>query len=96
MSLFEELVEYTKDDERIVKSFETKDILSSEIFDESKDGFKSNIKIDFKLDNEGDSKDNQKDELKTEESDSQPAIVLNNNLSNFFFNQVLKLLNLIT
>ena len=40
MSLFEELVEYTKDDERIVKSFETKDILSSEIFDESKDGFK--------------------------------------------------------
>jgi predicted nucleotidyltransferase len=40
MSLFEELVEYTKDDERIVKSFETKDSLSSEIFDESKDGFK--------------------------------------------------------
>ena len=40
MSLFEELVEYTKDDERIVKSFETKDILSNEIFDESKDGFK--------------------------------------------------------
>jgi len=40
MSLFEELVEYTKDDERIVKSFETKDGLSSEIFDESKDGFK--------------------------------------------------------
>jgi hypothetical protein len=40
MSLFEELVEYTKDDERIVKSFETKDILSSEIFDGTKDGFK--------------------------------------------------------
>lgn len=40
MSLFEELVEYTKDDERIVKSFETKDSLSNEIFDESKDGFK--------------------------------------------------------
>jgi hypothetical protein len=40
MSLFEELVEYTKNDERIVKSFETKDILSSEIFDRSKDGFK--------------------------------------------------------
>jgi len=40
MSLFEELVEYTKDDERIVKSFETKDALSNEIFDESKDGFK--------------------------------------------------------
>jgi hypothetical protein len=40
MSLFEELVEYTKDDERIVKSFETKDILSSEIFDGIKDGFK--------------------------------------------------------
>lgn len=40
MSLFEELVEYTKDDEKIVKSFETKDTLSNEIFDESKDGFK--------------------------------------------------------
>jgi hypothetical protein len=40
MSLFEELVEYTKDDQRIVKSFETKDSLSSEIFDKSKDGFK--------------------------------------------------------
>lgn len=40
MSLFEELVEYTKDDERIVKSFETKDSLSNEIFDESKEGFK--------------------------------------------------------
>jgi hypothetical protein len=40
MSLFEELVEYTKDDEIIVKSFETKDSLSNDIFDKSKDGFK--------------------------------------------------------
>jgi hypothetical protein len=40
MSLFEELVEYTGEDEKIVKSFETKDTLSNEIFDESKDGFK--------------------------------------------------------
>lgn len=40
MSLFEELVEYTKGDEKIVKSFETKDILSKEIFNETKEGFK--------------------------------------------------------
>jgi predicted nucleotidyltransferase len=40
MSLFEELVEYTKQDEKIVKSFETKDSLSNEIFDETKDGIK--------------------------------------------------------
>lgn len=40
MTLFEELIEYTKEDEKIVKSFETKDSLSNEIFDESKEGFK--------------------------------------------------------
>jgi hypothetical protein len=40
MSLFEELVEYTKEDERIVKSFETKDTLSSEIFEQDEEGFK--------------------------------------------------------
>jgi hypothetical protein len=49
MSLFEELVEYTKDDERIVKSFETKDSLSSEIFDESKDGFKMKVDVRKRL-----------------------------------------------
>lgn len=36
MSLFEELVEYTKNDEKIVKSFETKDTLCPSIFDGSK------------------------------------------------------------
>jgi hypothetical protein len=40
MSLFEELVEYTKEDERIVKSFQTKDTLSSEIFEQDGDEFK--------------------------------------------------------
>lgn len=40
MSLFEELVEYTKEDEKIVKSFETKDELSNEIFDKTEKGFK--------------------------------------------------------
>lgn len=37
MSLFEELIEYTGEDEKIVQSFKTKDSLSSEIF-EKKDG----------------------------------------------------------
>lgn len=40
MSLFEELVEYTREDEKIVKSFETKDSLSKEIFIQTKEGFK--------------------------------------------------------
>jgi hypothetical protein len=40
MSLFEELVEYTGEDEKIVKSFETKDNLSKEIFNQTKEGFK--------------------------------------------------------
>jgi hypothetical protein len=40
MSLFEELIEYTKEDEKIVKSFETKDSLSNEIFDQTKKSFK--------------------------------------------------------
>jgi predicted nucleotidyltransferase len=34
MSLFEELIEYTKNDEKIVKSFQTKDSLCQDIFDE--------------------------------------------------------------
>lgn len=40
MSLFEELMEYTKEDEKIVKSFKTKDSLSNEIFDETNGGIK--------------------------------------------------------
>ena len=36
MSLFEELIEVKKKDKQIVKSFETKDILSDQIFEESK------------------------------------------------------------
>lgn len=40
MSLFEELVEYTKEDEKIVKSFETKDSLSNDIFEKTEKGFK--------------------------------------------------------
>jgi predicted nucleotidyltransferase len=34
MSLFEELIEYTKNDEKIVKSFQTKDSLCQDIFDD--------------------------------------------------------------
>lgn len=37
MSLFEELIEFTGEDEKIVKSFKTKDSLSAQIFEE-KDG----------------------------------------------------------
>jgi predicted nucleotidyltransferase len=33
MSLFEELIEYTKDDEKIIKSFRTKDSLCQKVFD---------------------------------------------------------------
>jgi hypothetical protein len=40
MSLFEELIEYTKEDEKIVKSFKTKDSLSSVIFVRTKKSFK--------------------------------------------------------
>ena len=36
MSLFEELVEYTKEDEKIVKSFKSKNTLSPSIFENSK------------------------------------------------------------
>jgi hypothetical protein len=36
MSLFEELIEDRSDDERIIKSFETKDELSSQIFEDNK------------------------------------------------------------
>ena len=36
MSLFEELIEVKKKDKQIVKSFETKDILSDQIFEETK------------------------------------------------------------
>jgi hypothetical protein len=37
MSLFEELIEYSKNDENIVKSFQTKDTLSKDIFTEKND-----------------------------------------------------------
>ena len=40
MSLVDELLEYGVEDEKIVKSFETKDSLSSDIFDETKGSFK--------------------------------------------------------
>jgi hypothetical protein len=36
MSLFEELIEYTKNDEKIVRSFQTKDSLCQDIFDKTK------------------------------------------------------------
>lgn len=36
MTLFEELIEYTKDDEKIIKSFRTKDSLCQKIFDDDK------------------------------------------------------------
>lgn len=39
MSLFEELIEDKKKDKRIVKSFQTKDTLSNQIFEESKGHF---------------------------------------------------------
>jgi hypothetical protein len=40
MSLFEELTEYNKEDEKIVKSFKTKNTLSDNIFDKTGDRFK--------------------------------------------------------
>jgi hypothetical protein len=49
MSLFEELIEYTKEDENIVKSFETKDTLSNQIFDGEKGEFKMREDIRKKL-----------------------------------------------
>lgn len=39
MSLFEELIEYTKEDEKIVKSFQSNDSLSNEIFLKKNNGY---------------------------------------------------------
>jgi hypothetical protein len=49
MSLFEELIEYTKEDERIVKSFQSKDKLCVDIFEETKNGFKMKKEIRERL-----------------------------------------------
>ena len=49
MSLFEELIEYTKEDERIVKSFQSKDKLCGDIFEQTKDGFKMKKEIRERL-----------------------------------------------
>ena len=45
MSLFEELIEDRKEDEKIIKSFKTKDSLCQNIFDEDVDGFKMKQEI---------------------------------------------------
>lgn len=45
MSLFKELTEYTQEDEKIVKSFKTKDTLSMEIYDKVDGGFKMKDEI---------------------------------------------------
>jgi hypothetical protein len=49
MSLFEELIEYTKEDERIVKSFQSKDKLCVDIFEETKNGFEMKKEIRERL-----------------------------------------------
>lgn len=49
MSLFEELTEYNDEDERIVKSFETKPTLSTDLFDKTDSGFKMKKEIRERL-----------------------------------------------
>lgn len=49
MSLFEELIEDREQDEKIVKSFETKDSLCQKIFDKDVDSFKMNKEIRKRL-----------------------------------------------
>ncbi len=49
MSLFEELIEDRKEDEKIIKSFKTKDSLCQNIFDKDVDGFKMKQEIKKKL-----------------------------------------------
>jgi hypothetical protein len=49
MSLFEELIEDREQDEKIVKSFETKDSLCQKIFDKNVDSFKMNKEIRKRL-----------------------------------------------
>lgn len=49
MSLFEELIEYTKEDERIVKSFQSKDTLCVDIFEQTKNGFRMKKEIRERL-----------------------------------------------
>jgi hypothetical protein len=49
MSLFEELIEDREQDEKIVRSFETKDTLCQKIFDKDVDSFKMNKEIRKRL-----------------------------------------------
>jgi hypothetical protein len=49
MSLFEELIEDREQDEKIVRSFETKDSLCQKIFDKDVDSFKMNKEIRKRL-----------------------------------------------
>ena len=51
MSLFEELIEGKKKDKQIVKSFETKETLSDQIFEEDSSYYKylSMVRISFTL-----------------------------------------------
>ena len=49
MSLFEELIEDNKEDEKIIKSFKTKDSLCQKIFDGDTDGSKMKKEIRKKL-----------------------------------------------
>lgn len=49
MSLFEELIEYTREDEKIVKTFQTKDVLSPVIFDKNQNIYKMDESIRKRL-----------------------------------------------
>jgi hypothetical protein len=49
MSLFEELIEYTKEDEKIVKTFQTKDALSPVIFNKNQNTYKMDESIRKRL-----------------------------------------------
>lgn len=49
MSLFEELIEYSKQDEKIVKTFQTNDVLSPQIFIKTENGYKMDTSIRKRL-----------------------------------------------